>query len=117
MAEAGDKVDTLGEDFEKPVEGCPKRSRVESAAIKCFRTGEGLLSAKPGECGRLPLGVQQGFIEEVDDSEELATMVAVAVAEMDEIEPSYEEAHMRSDWPEWRKAIDVELENLKMAGT
>ena len=91
--------------------------RVELAAIKRLRTGEGLLSAKPSECGQLPLGVQQGFIEEVDDSKELATMVAVAIAEMDEIEPSYEKADMRSNWPEWKKVIDVELENLKMAGT
>jgi hypothetical protein len=33
------------------------------------------------------------------------------------VQPSYEEARQRSDWPEWKKAIDVELQNLKEAGT
>ena len=44
-------------------------------------------------------------------------MAAVVIAEVDEIEPSYEEARLRPDWPEWRKAIDVELWNLELAET
>ena len=44
-------------------------------------------------------------------------MAAVAIAEVDEIEPSYEEVHLRSDWPEWRRVIDVELQNLELAKT
>ena len=44
-------------------------------------------------------------------------MAAVALTELDETEPSYEEARMRLDWPEWQKVIDVELENLQSAGT
>ena len=75
------------------------------------------MSTKPMEQGQLPKGVQPGFIEEVVDDDESATMAAIAVAEIDEIEPSYEEARMRSDWPEWKKAIEVELQNLKEAST
>jgi hypothetical protein len=26
-------------------------------------------------------------------------------------------AHLRSDWPEWRRAIDVEFQNFESAGT
>ena len=75
------------------------------------------MSNKPSEQGQLQKGVQPGFITEVTDEDEMTTLAAVAISEMDEVEPSYKEAHMRSDWPEWRKAIDVELENLKSAGT
>jgi hypothetical protein len=47
----------------------------------------------------------------------VATTATIAIAEVDEVEPSYEEACLRSDWPEWRKAIDMELQNLKSADT
>ena len=110
-------VDLLGESFEQPIEGCPKCVRIESAAIKHLCTGEGVMSTKPSEIGQMPKGIQPGFIEKVDDDEEAATMAAMVDAELNEVEPSYKEARMRSDWPEWRKAIDVELQNLKSAGT
>ena len=46
-------------------------------------------------------------------------MVAAAVIgpEIDKIEPSHEEACRQSNWPEWKKAINIELENLKAART
>ena len=75
------------------------------------------MSAKPSERGQLPKGVQPGFIEEVVEDDETVSMAAVANAESDEVEPTYEEARRRSDWPEWRNAIDMELQNLKDAGT
>ena len=75
------------------------------------------MSNKPKERGQLPIGVQPGFIEEVAEGDESTAMAALVIAELDEIEPLYEEARTRSDWPEWKKAIDVELENLKAAGT
>ena len=99
------------------IEKCPKRFRQESAAIKRLRAGEGVVSNLPKDCGQLPKGVQQGSITKLVDDVEAATTAAVAIAEIDEVEPSYEEARLRSDWPEWRKAIDVELQNLKSAGT
>ena len=57
-----------------------------------------------------------GFITEVTGDDK-ATTAAVAIVEIDEVELSYEEAQLRVDWPEWRKAIDVELQNLKKAKT
>ena len=73
------------------IEGCPKHVRKESAAIKHLRTGEGVVSNLPSECGQLPKGVQPGFITEVTDDDK-ATTAAVAIAEIDEVELSYEEA-------------------------
>ena len=93
------------------------------------------MSNLPKEHGQIPKGVQQidlPRIEEIDEADVveiaefneaepnvLEDMVAAAVIgpEMDDLEPSYEEAHRQSSWPEWKKAIDVELENLKIAGT
>ena len=71
----------------------------------------------PREQGQLLRGVQPGFVTEVTDEDETATMTAVAITELDELEPLYEEARTRSGWPEWKKAIDVELGNLNAAGT
>ena len=71
----------------------------------------------PREQGQLLRGVQPGFITEVTDEDEMATMAAVAIAELDELEPLYEEACTRSNWLEWKKVIDIELGNLKVAGT
>ena len=44
-------------------------------------------------------------------------MAAMVITELDEVEPSYEEARVRVDWPEWKKMIDVKLKNLETAGT
>ena len=51
--------------------------------------------------------------------DDIGVMAAVAVvgSEIDELEPSYEQARMRTDWPQWKAAIDVELQNLRAAGT
>ena len=53
---------------------------------------------------------------EVDDETENLSIM-VALAEADELEPLYEEAMMRSDWPQWKKAIEDELGSLRAAGT
>ena len=76
-----------------------------------------MVSNLPKDCGQLPKDVQQGSITKVVDDDEATTTATVAIAEIDEVEPLYEEAHLRSDWLEWRKGIDVELQNLKLAGT
>ena len=77
-----------------------------------------MVSNLPKECSQiLPKGIQPDFITEVDEDEELATMAAMVVSELDEVKPLYKKAHMRSDWLEWKKAIDVELQNLQLAGT
>ena len=57
------------------------------------------------------------YITEVTSDDETSPMDAVTVVEMDVLEPSYEEAWMRSDWPQWKKAIKIELQSLKAAET
>ena len=130
-------VDPLVESFEQPPEpkGRPRRVRTESAAIRHLRTGEGVISNLPRERGQLPKGIQEGNkqgeaeIAEAEVAEVVAdievepelwdAMAALAAAgpEVDELEPSYEEAQKRSDWPQWKEAIEVELTNLEEAGT
>ena len=58
-------------------------------------------------------------VDDDGNSDVLDVMAAVGVSglETDELEPSYDEARQRSDWPQWKKAIDVELDSLKAAGT
>jgi hypothetical protein len=123
-------TDHLGQNFEHPApnEGRPRRIRTESAAIRRLRAGEGVASHLPRERGELPRGIQEGdeaaqMAEldnedwEVVNDENVASGMAAAMAEADALEPTYEEAQQRSDWPEWKKAIQVELDNLKAAGT
>ena len=112
-------VNPLGDKFEQQpdIGKHPKHLRQESTAIKHLCASEGVVSNLPKDHGQLPKGFQQGSITEVVDDDEATTTAAVAIAEIDEVEPSYEEARLRSDWPEWRKVIDVELQNLKLAGT
>ena len=72
-------------------------------------------------------GIQEGDeaaqIAELDDKWEfvdwgdVASGMAAAMAEADALEPTYEEAQSWSDWPEWKKAIQIELDALKAAGT
>ena len=59
-----------------------------------------MVSNLPSEHGQLPKGVQQGLITEVTDDDKSTTTAAVAIVEIDEIEPSYEKAWLRVDWPE-----------------
>jgi hypothetical protein len=60
---------------------------------------------------------------ELDDEWELIASgditsgMAAAMAEADVLEPTYEEAQLQSDWPEWKEAIQVELDNFKAART
>ena len=114
--------DPLGENFEQipQMEGRPKCVRMESAAIQRLRAGEGVISDLPRERGLLPKGIQEGDTAQVAiDDAETGVMAAITVvsAEEDELEPLYEQACRRSDWPQWKQAIGVELENLKAAGT
>jgi hypothetical protein len=51
----------------------------------------------------------------VDMGQELA--MSAAMAEAEAIEPTFEEAKCRTDWPKWQEAIKVELATLKAVGT
>ena len=117
-------IDPLGENFEQlpSSEGRSKRIRTESAAIRRLRAGEGVISDLPRERGQLPKGIQEGdtakFVDCIEpDLCSVIAAVAVVDVEGDDLEPSYDEARQRSDWPKWKEAIDVELGNLKAAGT
>jgi len=105
-------IDHLGDNFEHPPldQGRPRRIRTESAAIRRLRAGEGVISNLPRERGELPKGIQEGDeaaqMAELDgewefiDSGDVASGMAAAMAEADALEPTYEEAQSRSDWPE-----------------
>jgi hypothetical protein len=122
-------VDHLGDNFEHLPEdqGRPKRIRTELAAIRRLCTGEGVISNLPCERGELPRGIQEADeaaqMASLDDEWEMinpgevVSGMAAAMAEADVLEPSYEEAQSRSDWPEWEKAIQVGLDALRTAGT
>jgi hypothetical protein len=122
-------IDHLGDNFEHLPEdqGCLKRIHTELAAIRCLHTGEGVISNLPCERGKLPRGIQEadkaaqmaGLDDEWEmiDPGEVVSGMAAAMAEADVLEPSYEEGQSQSDWPEWEKAIQVELDALRTAGT
>ena len=71
------------------------------------------MSDLPREQGQLLKGVQEGMSFEMErDKSSFVAAVVIISSEVDEVEPSYEEAHSRSNWPKWKEAIDVELRNL-----
>ncbi|TFK78097.1 hypothetical protein K466DRAFT_460872, partial [Polyporus arcularius HHB13444] len=95
--------------------GRPKRVRKESAYVRRLRSGEGTATGRAGE-PVLPRGVQAGSsqatIEEVPDEKEPVAMVseivedervelamAAAMGESECVEPTYQEAKRRPDWP------------------
>ena len=54
---------------------------------------------------------------EMIDSGEVANGMVVVTTEADTLELTYEEAQLWLHWPKWKEAIQVELHNLKAAGT
>ena len=119
-------IDHLGGNFEHAplAQGRPRRICTESAAIRRLCTGEGVISNLPCERGVLPRGIQEGDeaaqTAELDDeweSRDVVSGMAAAMAEADSLEPTYEEAQSWSNWPEWKKAIQIELGALKAAST
>ncbi|KAJ2994795.1 hypothetical protein NUW54_g7491 [Trametes sanguinea] len=127
--------DPLGDGFENATEGRSKRIRKESDYVRRLRAGEGSATGRLGE-PVLPRGVQAGTptarIEEIDEEDEQATgavafehqevaeeelALAAAMGEAECIEPTYEEAKKRPDWPKWEEAIRSELDSLVKNGT
>ena len=108
-------------------QGCPRHICTELAAIRHLRAGEGVISNLPHDQGELPKGIQEGDevaeVAELNDEWECINTgdfmsgMAAAMAESDALELTYKEARSWSDWPEWQKAIKVELNTLKNAGT
>ena len=113
-------------------EGRGKRVWKETEYIKLLKAGTGVTGDRTG--GLLPRGMQPGThvpvsegdggkrvpehasvvdyqAEEVDYA--MATVVESAVG----LEPTYEEARKRPDWPKWEEAIQKELTSLEKTGT
>ena len=124
-----------------------QRIRKESDYVKRLRTGEGSTGGtkiipKGLQVVKETGGVERAQREEGDDEaggetgekgdrEETAASVeeweivdvdwegamSAVMAEAEAIEPTFEEAKRRADWPKWEEAIKVELATLKAAGT
>jgi hypothetical protein len=102
--------DFLGDDFEEPEpEGRPKRVRKESAYIRRLRDGDASnRRADPA----IPTGVQevQEDAATSDDWEMVAIedfAMAAVTAGAKGLEPTFEEAKKRPDWPKWEEAIKI----------
>ena len=92
--------------------GRGKRIRKDSEKVKMLRQGLGVTSQGTS---LLPKG-----IPETPDAAGLTVedfAMATVMASAEGIEPTYQEAQRRSDWPRWHEAIQVELQNLKTSGT
>jgi hypothetical protein len=82
------------------------------------------MSDLPHKRGELPKGIHEAdeatqmakFDNEWEliDSGEVASRMVAAMAEAHALEPTYE---LWLDWPNWREAFLVELDNLKAART
>ena len=105
-------------DQPNPVEetlGRGQRVRKESEYVRLLRQGTGTTSARPSD-SLLPKGISSGSNEVGGVAvEDLAMATVMGSAEG--IEPTYEEARRRPDWPKWQVAIQMELKNLKDSGT
>jgi hypothetical protein len=95
--------------------GRGKRIRKESEYVRRIREGEGSATGL-ARGGTMPRGLQ--LVPEVN--EEVASIVEAEdwamAAEMEAVEclnPTYEEARKRSDWPKWEAAIKTELTSLE----
>lgn len=125
--------DHLGENFEVPDDdgGRGKRVRKESSYIRRLREGEGVQSHFPRDAV-IPRGVQKapgipeaGVLPDEghatsDDWQVVAVedyAMASVIADAEGLEPTFEEAKKRPDWPQWQKAIRAELDALEANGT
>lgn len=120
------------EEPEAPVaEGRGHRIRKEFAYVRQIREGVGHASNLP-KSRAVPLGIQ--VVDEVDeaaanenesgrlaDEWEIPEGIDFAMATvMDAVEglnPTYEEAKTRPDWPKWKEAIEAEWKALVDNGT
>ena len=109
-------------------EGRGMRVRKESEYVRMLKEGSGVTGSRTG--GTLPRGMRPGTITSTESTRdntegaEHATAVDLepeldhAMASIIEgLEPSYEEAQKRPDWPKWEEAIKKELESLEKMGT
>ena len=111
-------VDNVIPDAEIPnpvpevVEGRGKRIRKETEYVRMLREGSGTTGGRTGET--LPRGMQSGTVPVTADTQrtEYATSVSLEpeldhamAAVVEGLEPTFEEAKRRPDWPKWQEAI------------
>src|ERR1700678_308994 len=113
-------------------EGRGKRVRKETEYIKLLKAGTGVTGDRTG--GLLPRGMQPGTHVPVSEgdggkrvpehasvvdyhAEEVYFAMATVVESAVGLEPTYEEARKRPDWPKWEEAIQKELTSLEKTGT
>jgi hypothetical protein len=131
----GDKLDNQTSDAENPVdppealpvaetvEGRGKRIRKETEYVRMLKDGLAVTGSRTGEI--LPRGMQPGtsIIADGEDGVEHVGYVdvdhamATVVENAEGLQPTYEEARKRPDWPKWEEAIQKELTTLKEMGT
>ena len=79
--------------------------------IPMLRQGMGITGTHQGGGDPLPKRIPESSDAADLTTEDFAMATVMATAEG--IEPTYEEARKRSDWPKWHEAIQVELKNLE----
>jgi hypothetical protein len=111
----------------KPAEGRGQRIRKETEYVRRLMDGSGVTGSRVH--GVLPRGMRPGTSVANDDDkeEEHATAVdceldveyamAAVVESAEGLQPTYEEARKRPDWPKWQEAIQKELNSLEKMGT
>jgi len=102
---------------EEDTGGQGKRIWKESSYIRHIREGENAIAMPRGlqtVPERAGEGAETAGVWEAQEEDwAMATVMNVA----EDLEPSYEEAQRRSDWPRWQEAIKAELASLEKNGT
>jgi hypothetical protein len=109
-------------------EGRGMRIRKETEYVKLLKAGSGTTGTRTGEV--LPRGMRPRTSIVEDDGKEVEDQASVvdyglevdyAMATVVEnakgLQPTYEEARRRPDWPKWQEAIQKELSSLEKTGT
>ena len=117
-------VDIVTSDAENPpvpddnTEGRGKRVRKETEYVRMLREGLGTTGSRSKET--LPRGMRAGTTttnaEATAMNPEPEPDHAMA-AVIEGLEPTFEEAKRRPDWPKWQEAIKKELDGLEKMGT
>jgi transposase InsO family protein len=103
------------------VEGRGKRIRKETEYVRMLKDGLAVTGTRTGEV--LPRGMQPGTAAYVEEEVEhvgyadVDHAMATVVENAEGLQPTYEEARKRPDWPKWEEAIQKELTTLKEMGT
>jgi hypothetical protein len=99
---------------EEETGGRGKRIRKESAYVRGIREGENSVTMPRGL--QTVQGEQAGGAGAWEIEEEDWGMAAV-MSTAEDLQPTYEEAKRRSDWPKWKEAIQAELSSLEINKT